>query len=74
MPIVVGGLLVGGTVTFFVSSSVLAISSASVATAAARPDALVDVAGVAKGTATITVNGRSAGGRHDSETVSVTVV
>jgi len=66
--------LVGGTVTFFTGSSVFTITPTSVTTTAAAPDAIVTVAESTKGTGTITVNGRSTFGSHDTVKVNVTCI
>jgi hypothetical protein len=63
-----------GTVTFFTGSSVISIAPLTVNTTGAVPVADLTVTGVAKGTGTITINGTSAEGTHDTETVAVTVV
>lgn len=65
--------LLPGTVTTFTGSSLFTVTPRAITTAAAAPDAIFTITGITPGDGTITVNGTSAEGTHDTETIKVTV-
>jgi hypothetical protein len=66
--------LVPGTVKFFTISTVFTVAPSPITTTLTSPDAIASVTEVTTGTGTITVNGTSAEGTHDTETVAVTCI
>ena len=66
--------MIPGTVTFWTGSSVISIDPLTANTTGGTPIVYLTITGMAKGTATIDVNGTSAEGTHDTEVIAVTVV